>query len=100
LTGEGKALLALGSAGEALPLLERALLLRAKDADPVDVAETRFALARALVATGGDLKRARGLAEAAAAAYAATGEGYPRQRAEIASWLAERGWTPQVPAKG
>ena len=100
LTGEGKALLALGQPREALPLLERALLLRAKDADPIDVAETRFALARALIATGGDAKRARALAEAAASAYAATGEGYPLQRAEIASWLAERGWTPQVPAKG
>ncbi len=96
LTGEGKALVALGRPREALPLLERALLLRAKDADPVDLAETRFALARALVATHGDAARARSLAEAAATAYAQTGEGYPRQRAEIAGWLDEQGWP--VPA--
>jgi tetratricopeptide (TPR) repeat protein len=102
LTGEGKALLALGRAREALPLLERALVLRAKDADPVDVAETRFALARALVATRGEVARARDLAAAAATAYAQTGEGYPRQRAEIEAWLAAQGWAvaASVPPRG
>ncbi len=92
LTGEGKALVALGRPAEALPLLERALRLREKDADPAELAETQFALARALVDSRDDVARARRLAEAAGATYADTGQRFPRPRAEIVAWLQERGW--------
>ena len=98
LTGEGKALVALGRAGEALPLLERALRLRSKDADPVELAETRFALAKALRALGRDRTRARTLAEQAAVAYTEAGPRGVRQRTEIAAWLQKQGWSDAAAA--
>jgi tetratricopeptide (TPR) repeat protein len=67
LTGRAEVLLALGRAPEALADLERALAIRERANDPQrdDFGRTRFGLARALAQTGGDLGRARRLAEAA-----------------------------------
>jgi tetratricopeptide (TPR) repeat protein len=70
LTGLGQAYLALGRPVDARPVLEHAWRLRETVDIPVDAAETRFALARALWDTGGDRARARGLAVAARDAYA------------------------------
>jgi tetratricopeptide (TPR) repeat protein len=71
----------------ALPVLERALALREPlaDHDPVLLAETRWALARALAATG-TLHRARTLATSAK-----DGVEDPAMKAEIAAWLARHG---------
>ena len=70
----------------AISYLERALLIREVDEfDPTLVADTRFALARALWLDGGDRRRARALAVAARDAYVS------RQRSEAAdvtAWLA------------
>jgi len=86
LTGIGRAEVGLGRARDAIPVLERALALRvAAGRDPVDVAETRFALARALWDGGGDRARAHALATEARAAYAG-GRG-ATDRAEIDAWL-------------
>jgi tetratricopeptide (TPR) repeat protein len=48
LTALGRALVALGRAREAIPPLRRALRPREAGTEAVDLAETRFALARAL----------------------------------------------------
>jgi tetratricopeptide (TPR) repeat protein len=58
----GEDLLARGSTGEALPILKRALGLAI---DPLDEADARFALARAMWAQGEDRAGARALAEEA-----------------------------------
>jgi tetratricopeptide (TPR) repeat protein/predicted Ser/Thr protein kinase len=71
LTGLAQAWLALGRPDEARPLLERALALRATAPNALDLAETRFALARALWEVDKDRPRAHGLAVAARDAYAA-----------------------------
>ncbi len=66
LTGKARALLDLARASEAMPLLERALSIRAAtESPPRKAAQTEFALARALQQTGADLERARALATAA-----------------------------------
>jgi tetratricopeptide (TPR) repeat protein len=66
LTGEGLDLLALGRAADAVAPLERALSLRERaSVKAPELTETRFALARALAAGGGDRTRARALAAAA-----------------------------------
>jgi tetratricopeptide (TPR) repeat protein len=87
-TGIGEALLDLHKPAEALPPLERALALReAAKGDESELAETQFALARALWESGGDLLRARKLAQAARALLAAD----PRNARELApvnQWLA------------
>jgi len=69
-----------------VPILERALELREAlaDHDPVLLAETRWALARALAATG-TRDRARTLAVAAHA-----GVEDPEMQAEIDAFLARR----------
>jgi eukaryotic-like serine/threonine-protein kinase len=75
----------------AIPLLERALALRASGAEgPYKVASTRFLLARALAVTGSDRARAKKLAEEARAAYTAGGEAWAVPRAEISAWLSQR----------
>jgi hypothetical protein len=72
---------------KAIPLLERALeIRRAANADPTLIAETRFALARALW-DGGQRKRAVAEATSARAAFAAS----PDRAAEVAevdAWFA------------
>jgi hypothetical protein len=55
--------------------------------DPIQVADTRFAMARILEAD--DPGRARTLAEQAASGYAALGNDNPRAQ-RIAVWLAHR----------
>ncbi|HSN25551.1 MAG TPA: serine/threonine-protein kinase [Kofleriaceae bacterium] len=85
--GIGQLELARGHAAAALPLLERAVAMREKDGDAPDLAESRFALARALVAIGGDKVRATQLATQARDAYRTSGPGFAKQAAEIDAWL-------------
>jgi tetratricopeptide (TPR) repeat protein len=72
----------------AIEPLERALELRlaAETAEPA-VADSRFALAEALWGAGRDRARARELAEAARAGYAAVGDGVKDELAELDAWL-------------
>jgi tetratricopeptide (TPR) repeat protein len=68
LTALGLAFLDDGMAGDALPILERAVKIReTKESEPSRRGEARFALARALTAAGGELPRARELATRARA---------------------------------
>jgi eukaryotic-like serine/threonine-protein kinase len=90
LTGLGRALLEVGRASEAVPVLERALVRReAGEPDQVLVAETRFALGRALVAAGADRSRARKLIEEARVAYQKAADG--EHVRTIDAWLASDG---------
>jgi len=74
LTGLGRAELALGRPDEALPVLRRALRIReASEPDPAERAETRFALAQALRATGARLTAIE-MAQRARDEYASTAE--------------------------
>src|SRR5262249_13244041 len=57
---------------------------------PVDLAHTRFGLARALAESGRDPARAQKLAEAARDAYVAAGRPTPKELAEINAWLKRR----------
>ena len=71
--------------------LERALALRtATPGDPVDLAATQMALARALWDGHADRARARDLATRARAAYAAAGGGKERSLSEVDAWLRGR----------
>ncbi|HTA17728.1 MAG TPA: serine/threonine-protein kinase [Polyangia bacterium] len=72
LTGIGRAWIELGQPKLAVAPLERALRLRESVHVPVEAAETRFALARALWDSGEDRRRARQLAAAAREGYAHT----------------------------
>ncbi len=94
LTRSGLAWLELEQPEKAIPPLERALALRsARALDPFDLAQTRFALARALwwapSDRGGDRPRARQLAESALEAYTEGGERAASEREEVEAWLAE-----------
>jgi serine/threonine protein kinase/tetratricopeptide (TPR) repeat protein len=86
LTGQGQALLRMERPAEALAPLERALSLREAHAvPPVELAETRFALARALWESRGDRERATQLARVARSALEQPGsEGL---RADVQEWL-------------
>jgi tetratricopeptide (TPR) repeat protein len=87
LTALGRALLALGRASEAVAPLERAVRLRAaREPDQQLVADSRFALAQALDASGGDRARAISLAAEARDVYARTA--VDKQRAAVDAWLA------------
>ncbi len=89
LTGLGQARLALGEPSVAVAPLEHALRLRETTHDPADVAETRFALARALWDSRGDRGRARWLAVAARDEYAHTPDARsPLEVQRIDAWLA------------
>ena len=89
LTALGRALLALARPSDALPPLERALRLREPgEEDPLLVAETRFALARALWDADRDHTRAVMLAKKACAAFAKAS--VEKDAAEIGTWLATR----------
>ncbi len=90
LTGLGLALVESGSPNEAIEPLERALVIRAKEGQPEDIAaETRFALARALVGASQDRTRAMTLAREARAAFARGGEKKASFLAELDAWLAK-----------
>jgi tetratricopeptide (TPR) repeat protein len=90
LKGLGLTHLRTGRARDALNPLERALALSeaAAAADPQELAEIRWALARALRAAGRDPARARSLAEAAKAGYRGLGSEWQDRVREIERWLA------------
>ena len=72
----------------ALPILERALHTGADaDIDPIERAETRFGLARALRLVGREPDRAIALARQALRDY--QGPEYEKEQAEISAWLAQ-----------
>jgi tetratricopeptide (TPR) repeat protein len=92
LTGEGLDLLLLGRPAEAIAPLERAAAIRAHARLPPAVAETAFALSRALWDGGGDRKRALALAGAAREGYAGVARRYDsalyrREAAEVEAWI-------------
>src|SRR5262249_28068694 len=88
LTGEGRCELDLGRPEAALAPLERALDMRKDDGDTdANLAETRFALARALMATHGDRAPAESLLDQARWAYASYGNKRARDLAEVDSAL-------------
>jgi serine/threonine protein kinase/tetratricopeptide (TPR) repeat protein len=92
LTGTGISYLVDANPARALAPLERALSVRAgKDVDPVDRAETFFALARALWAAGHERDRARRLAEEARAAYAHAA--IEKNLADVDAWIRDHGST-------
>lgn len=88
LTGLGVASSKLGRFAEAVPPLERALRIReAHEPNQRQVADTRFALGRALWESGGDRARAIQLAEAARAFYGSM-KASLRAADETRAWLA------------
>ncbi len=88
LTEQAELALALARREDARALAERALgILEGKSSPPETLAQTRFALARALWPN--DQVRARALADAAQEGYADVG-GKASARDEVARWLAER----------
>jgi eukaryotic-like serine/threonine-protein kinase len=87
LTGLGRALLGQALFGAAIAPLDEALKIRLqKQAPPAQLAETRFALARALWSDPAQQPRALALATAARGDAA----GDPKAVAEIQGWLAQR----------
>jgi tetratricopeptide (TPR) repeat protein len=77
-----------GEAQRAVERLERALKLRGgRGLDPQLLAQTQFALARALHATGGDHPRARELATKARDTFAKGKSPDPARADEIDRWL-------------
>jgi eukaryotic-like serine/threonine-protein kinase len=90
--GLAECLIELGQPAVALTTLEQELVaLDRTGAEPAALARPRFATARALVASGGDRARARGLAEASQSGFGSLGAGGQARAAEIARWLARRG---------
>jgi tetratricopeptide (TPR) repeat protein len=92
LTGMGLARLGQHKAEEALAPIERALAMREAHAeDAMDLAETQFAMARALGDLHRDPARAEALAQKARAAYVAAGDHTQvnfASLADIDGWLA------------
>jgi hypothetical protein len=89
----GQALLAKGNAADATGILEQALRSQeASEKDAVYVAETRFALARALLVTGEDRARARRLAELAFEPFRAAGDLRKKDFEAVKTWLAAPEW--------
>jgi tetratricopeptide (TPR) repeat protein len=89
LTKIGRAALGLGDKRKAIGSLERALSIRVKHPEsPTDLAETRFALTRALKKNGRDKERAMTLAANAREAYVAAGDKYKKNVAEVDDWVA------------
>jgi tetratricopeptide (TPR) repeat protein/tRNA A-37 threonylcarbamoyl transferase component Bud32 len=94
LNGTGESLIGEGSPERALAPLERALAIRERgESDPARVAETRFALARALWESaedrGQNRPRALALAQAAKTAYAGLAP-WRAKAAIVDRWLAAR----------
>ncbi|MDC0675942.1 serine/threonine-protein kinase [Nannocystis radixulma] len=91
LTGVGSALVELGRPLEALVPLERALAIAEHSSlEAVELAFTRYALARALWNSRVDRARARTLASAAVTVIESGGPAYSREVAEIREWIAAR----------
>jgi tetratricopeptide (TPR) repeat protein len=89
LTGIGETYLAMRVPSRAVAPLERALSLReSQPGEPILLATTRFALARALRNSQHDLKRARELAEQAREVYAGI-VGSKTELAKVDAWLRE-----------
>jgi serine/threonine protein kinase len=89
LTGLGQLNLDTGKPVEALSPLRRALEIRERDErDPTLIAETRFALARALWASGTNRRQALTLGQAARSAYST--QHRRRELAAVQRWLSER----------
>jgi tetratricopeptide (TPR) repeat protein len=88
LTCIGEARMAEGHPADALAPLERSVSLTRR-MDPGELALAKLALARALVASGGDGDRARALAEEARATLRAA-PGRERDAADADAWLAQR----------
>lgn len=90
LTGLGNALRSQGRTREAMPVLERALRIRERgEHSPQPLAETRFALARALWDASGDRDqhaRARALAVAARDGYRSVS--WTARAGHVEDWLA------------
>jgi len=96
LTALGRTLLAEGRMSEAAPILERAVRIRERSEPNAElVAETRFALARALWPLGGERRTAKKLALAAREAYRKLPQ-HETQAGEIDLWL-EAGGTKTAP---
>ncbi len=94
-TGLGESLLGLDRPAEAVSYLERAVGLReANRVDPWELAKSRYQLARALWASGGDRERAKSLALAAHQGWARLGERAKADLKQVEAWLRERGETP------
>ena len=92
LTGRGLCQLKLGRPGEAVDPLRHAVRLRTDaGTDPNLLAESQFALARALWASGGDRTEALELVGTARATWAEAGEAHAETAAEATAWLSERG---------
>jgi tetratricopeptide (TPR) repeat protein len=90
LTGIGRALCGLHDARGALPPLERAKRLRERSpGEPMLIATSKFALARALAQVGGNRERAHSLALEARAGFLQPG--YKKQLGEVDAWLADAG---------
>lgn len=91
LTCIGGALVGLRRPLEALEPLEHALAMReANPGNPKELADTRFALARALWDSRRDRQRAVELARRSLAGYEKAGELAETQRREAAEWIAKR----------
>jgi tetratricopeptide (TPR) repeat protein len=89
LHGLGACALAERAPARALAPLEQALALReSREGDPLELAETRFALARAIWDAGGDRSRAVALAAAAAEALATRGPAGAALARDIEAWRA------------
>jgi len=86
---EGKARLAAGVPAQAIAPLERSLAIcEAAAVSPQQKGDVSFTLARALVASGRDRKRALDLARRAKELYREQGKGYEDKLGEVDAWLA------------
>ncbi len=101
LTGQGEMLLELGRPAQALEALERAMQARTEDpaGRAADHGRTRFALARALQATGGDMGRAMELAARAQTDFAdAEGLVDGQRRDRVRQWVADNSVGARAPS--
>ena len=90
LSAYGEALVGAERPGEAIPVLEHTLAMRERLGEvPLEIAETRFQLARALAATDGDPARIDLLAEQAREVFAGA-DGAASSLAKLERWLATR----------
>jgi tetratricopeptide (TPR) repeat protein/predicted Ser/Thr protein kinase len=90
LTGIGRTELDWGFPAKAQAPLERALAIREKQqADPSEIAETRFALGSALWQMGRDRARAHALVVQARAEYAGKGVKNKQELGTVDAWLAK-----------
>ena len=84
--------LAGGDAAAALGSFERVLAIRAgRDGEPLDLAEAKYAVARALWAAGRDRPRARTLLAEAEATFAELGASAKPLQDDLAAWKSDNG---------